>query len=171
MKKGKILIIMILAALGFQANAQRGVFVHESYNSVRKYIHPLRLSHNQVVDWTKLNRHVSTVARNIERDRHLSPRMKGKKIRRLYDKKDRRLREILSRRQYNKFRNMRSFDSDRRGRYDYDRRGDNRRYRDRDNRDRDYDGYYDRPNRRSNQGCPATGNGSYYDGDPYYGTW
>ncbi len=166
MKTGKILIVMILAALGFQANAQRGVFVHESYNSVRKYIHPLRLGHNQVVDWTRLNKRTNAEVRNIERDRYLTPRMKARKIDRLFDRKDRRLRDILTRRQYQKFRNIRIGQRGNRGGYYGDGRYDDRRYDDRRNNDRRNDRYYDGSNRDA--GCPAPGYGTYYDGDQYY---
>lgn len=178
MKVGKIWIVMVLVALGFQVNAQRATFVHEYYNSVRQYIQPLRLSQNQVADWSRLNRATDFAITDIERNRRMSPRAKAKHIENVLARHDRRLRSILSRRQLSKFYSMRSnvrgnrYYTPRRGNNycpanDYDlyrqenfdrnrrrnnNRNDNRNYdRSRDNRD---SGYY--------------GNSSYYDGGRAY---
>jgi len=155
MKNGKLLILMILVVLSFQAEAQRGVFVHDSYNSVRKYIHPLRLSHAQAADWSALNRHFDQKIYVVRQDRYLSPRMKHRKLDRLHRSKDHRLRNILSRRQYDKFRHMKT-----------------RRNRDRV-RDRDRVRYGD------DRGSSYQNNSNYYDGGGsscstgggYYGNW
>jgi len=152
MKVGKILIVMILAALGFQMNAQRATFVHESYNSVRKYIYPLQLSHRQVEDWSRVNRATSIAINDIESDRYLSGRSKARKIESVLDRQDRRIRNILSRRQYNQFRNMRA--SYRNG--SYDRGVGNRGYRNGSSCDAGY------RNTRGQRGS------TYYDGGTYY---
>jgi len=122
MKNGKMLILTILAALSFQAEAQRGVFVHEAYNSVRKYIHPLRLSQAQVIDWSALNRHFDEQIYLVRNDRYLSQRMRSRRLQHLYNRKNHGLRNILSRRQYDKYRYIRS----RRDRDRRNYRGNNR---------------------------------------------
>lgn len=160
MKVGKILIVMILAALGFQMNAQRATFVHESYNYVRKYIHPLQLSHRQVEDWSRLNRATDITINDIQRDRYLSDRAKSRKIEAVLNRQDRRLRNILSRRQYAKFRTLRSSYRNN----NYDRGVRNRGYRNGSSCEAGYD------NRRGQRGDYYTSSrdGDYYDGGTYY---
>ena len=107
MKVGKILIVMIIVALGFQVNAQRATYVHESYNSVRKYIHPLQLSQHQVADWSRLNRDTDIAVNHIQKARGYTDRTRARKIENVYERHDRRLANILTRRQLERFYNMR----------------------------------------------------------------
>ena len=168
MKVGKILIVMILAALGFQVNAQRATFVHESYNSVRQYIHPLRLSQNQVADWSRLNTATGIALRDIENSRGTA-RSKARKAEGILERRDRKLSNILSRGQFSKYLNIRgSRGNSQNSRYNNNRSSsycpssysnqDRQRYDDRNgyrNDDRNRDAKYN-------------DSGSYYDGGTYY---
>lgn len=103
---------MIIAALGFSANAQRGVQVNNgNYSSIRQYIHVLNLSPSQVRDWSDLNRYYEDEFFYVRNDRRLSNRERTRKLEKLYDKRDRDLRGILTNRQYRKFSGLRSFHS------------------------------------------------------------
>jgi len=111
MKTGKILIVMIFAALGFTANAQSGVYASNHGNSVKRYIRVLDLSPSQVRDWSKLNTYFADEIYYVQNDRGLSPRAKTRKLNRLYEQKDRDLRRILDNYQYKKYRNLKSYNN------------------------------------------------------------
>lgn len=163
MKVGKILIVMILAALGFQVNAQRATFVHESYNSVRQYIHPLRLSQNQVADWSRLNGATDIAIRDIEYGRG-SARSKARRVESVLERHDRRLSNILSRRQLAKYYNLRV--NDRNSRF-YNNRGNNYCPSGYSNQGRQRDdNRYDDRNRNRDAGY--SNSNSYYDGGSSY---
>lgn len=110
MKVGRILIVMIFATLGFTANAQRGVYASNSGDYfVQKYAYALNLRKSQIVDWTDLNRYYDDQFQYVLNDNGLSPRVKQKKVNRLYEQRDYDLRKILTNRQYRKLSTMRSF--------------------------------------------------------------
>lgn len=111
MKAGKILIVMIFAALGFTANAQRGVYASNNNTSVSQYIYALDLTKSQVRDWSEVNRYYEDEFQYVRNDRNLSNRARSSKMDRLYYQRDQDVRGILSNRQYRTFSGLRSYNS------------------------------------------------------------
>ena len=112
MKTGRILIVMIFAALGLTAHAQRGAYANNgNFNSVRQYIQVLDLTPSQVRAWSELNNYYESEFIYVRNDRGLSARAKSRKLDRLFNQRDRDLRGILSNRQYRTFSNLKSYNA------------------------------------------------------------